>query len=157
MPSVSRSTAMAEESLSNQPMRSYMSLPRPPNKSVFRKFFGKKEWLTLSVTKTLTDMCRTQVKRFWKTFFLQFIYGFDGENHFLSFLNEILYGCLIFIPSTVLISGLFSLKWNVLTLMLFKTNMTLSFMEHYIYINAFSRWFYPKRNKSNLSQSQWYS
>lgn len=43
MPSVSRSTAMAEESLPDLPMRSYMSLPRPPNKSVFRKFFGKKE------------------------------------------------------------------------------------------------------------------
>lgn len=80
-----RNTAMPEESFSDLPMRSYMSLPRPPNKSVFRKFFGKKEWLTLSVTKTLTDMCRTQVKRFWKTFFLQFIYGFDGENHFLPF------------------------------------------------------------------------
>ncbi|XP_077073614.1 spectrin beta chain, non-erythrocytic 1 isoform X4 [Siphateles boraxobius] len=38
-----RNTAMAEESFSDLPMRSYMSLPRPPNKSVFRKFFGKKE------------------------------------------------------------------------------------------------------------------
>ncbi|KAK7139728.1 hypothetical protein R3I94_012393 [Phoxinus phoxinus] len=42
-PSVSRSTAMSEESFSDLPMRSYTSLPRPPNKSVFRKFFGKKE------------------------------------------------------------------------------------------------------------------
>uniref|UniRef100_A0A9J7ZL59 PH domain-containing protein n=1 Tax=Cyprinus carpio carpio TaxID=630221 RepID=A0A9J7ZL59_CYPCA len=49
MPSVSKSTATAssncvrQESFSDLPMRSYMSLPRPPNKSVFRKFFGKKE------------------------------------------------------------------------------------------------------------------
>ncbi|XP_067241726.1 uncharacterized protein [Chanodichthys erythropterus] len=49
MPSVCKSTAMAEpsgvrqESFSDLPMRSYMSLPRPRNKSVFRKFFGKKE------------------------------------------------------------------------------------------------------------------
>ncbi|KAL1263653.1 hypothetical protein QQF64_006392 [Cirrhinus molitorella] len=48
MPSVCKSTALAspngiqQESFSD-PMRSYMSLPRPPNKSVFRKFFGKKE------------------------------------------------------------------------------------------------------------------
>ncbi|XP_039515273.1 uncharacterized protein LOC120469987 isoform X1 [Pimephales promelas] len=43
MPSVCGSAAMADESFSDLPMRSYMSLPRPPNKSVFRKFFGKKE------------------------------------------------------------------------------------------------------------------
>ncbi|XP_048059882.1 spectrin beta chain, non-erythrocytic 1 isoform X4 [Megalobrama amblycephala] len=49
MPSVCKSTAMAEpsgvrqESFSDLPMRSYTSLPRPRNKSVFRKFFGKKE------------------------------------------------------------------------------------------------------------------
>ncbi|XP_058651865.1 uncharacterized protein LOC131552243 isoform X3 [Onychostoma macrolepis] len=49
MPAVCKSTATAspngvrEESSSDLPMRSYMSLPRPPNKSVFRKFFGKKE------------------------------------------------------------------------------------------------------------------
>ncbi|KAL0178644.1 hypothetical protein M9458_027538, partial [Cirrhinus mrigala] len=49
MPSVCKSTATAspngvrQESFSDLPMRNYMSLPRPPNKSVFRKFFGKKE------------------------------------------------------------------------------------------------------------------
>ncbi|XP_067278657.1 spectrin beta chain, non-erythrocytic 1 isoform X6 [Pseudorasbora parva] len=44
MPSVCKSTAMADSSdVSDLPMRSYMSLPRPRNKSVFRKIFGKKE------------------------------------------------------------------------------------------------------------------
>ncbi|XP_050982916.1 spectrin beta chain, non-erythrocytic 1 isoform X4 [Labeo rohita] len=49
MPSVCKSTATAspngvrQESFSDLPTRNYMSLPRPPNKSVFRKFFGKKE------------------------------------------------------------------------------------------------------------------
>ncbi|XP_016400393.1 uncharacterized protein mymx [Sinocyclocheilus rhinocerous] len=49
MPSVCKSTATAptngvwQESVSDLPIKSYMSLPRPPNKSVFRKFFGKKE------------------------------------------------------------------------------------------------------------------
>uniref|UniRef100_A0A671LKW1 PH domain-containing protein n=1 Tax=Sinocyclocheilus anshuiensis TaxID=1608454 RepID=A0A671LKW1_9TELE len=49
MPSVCKSTATAptngvwQESISDLPIKSYMSLPRPPNKSVFRKFFGKKE------------------------------------------------------------------------------------------------------------------
>uniref|UniRef100_A0A672LBE1 PH domain-containing protein n=1 Tax=Sinocyclocheilus grahami TaxID=75366 RepID=A0A672LBE1_SINGR len=49
MPSVCKSTVMAptngvwQESVSDLPIKSYMSLPRPPNKSVFRKFFGKKE------------------------------------------------------------------------------------------------------------------
>ncbi|XP_052428732.1 uncharacterized protein LOC127970291 isoform X4 [Carassius gibelio] len=42
MPSVCKSTATASSN-TDLPMRSYMSLPRPPNKSVFRKFFGKKE------------------------------------------------------------------------------------------------------------------
>ncbi|XP_016133261.1 uncharacterized protein [Sinocyclocheilus grahami] len=49
MPAICKSTATAspnsvrQEPFSDLPMRSYMSLPRPPNKSVFRKFFGKKE------------------------------------------------------------------------------------------------------------------
>uniref|UniRef100_A0A9J8B195 PH domain-containing protein n=1 Tax=Cyprinus carpio carpio TaxID=630221 RepID=A0A9J8B195_CYPCA len=49
MPSVCKSTARApingvwQESVSDLPIKSYMSLPRPANKSVFRKFFGKKE------------------------------------------------------------------------------------------------------------------
>ncbi len=64
---------------SGLPMRSYMSLPRPPNKSVFRKFFGKKEWRTLSVS--LTDMCRTQVPNI----VLTFIYGSDGEPFVYTF------------------------------------------------------------------------
>ncbi|KAG9344321.1 hypothetical protein JZ751_010990 [Albula glossodonta] len=33
-----------ESFLDTSPERSYASLPRPRNKSVFRKFFGKKEW-----------------------------------------------------------------------------------------------------------------
>ncbi|XP_051508281.1 spectrin alpha chain-like isoform X4 [Myxocyprinus asiaticus] len=47
--SVCTNTVMAQtngdsqESISELPLRSYMSLPRPRNKSVFRKFFGKKE------------------------------------------------------------------------------------------------------------------
>ncbi|XP_026133613.1 uncharacterized protein mymx isoform X2 [Carassius auratus] len=49
MPSVCKSTVTAptngiwQQSVSNLPVTNYMSLPRPPNKSVFRKFFGKKE------------------------------------------------------------------------------------------------------------------
>uniref|UniRef100_A0A8C1YFV9 PH domain-containing protein n=1 Tax=Cyprinus carpio TaxID=7962 RepID=A0A8C1YFV9_CYPCA len=49
MPSVCKSTARAptngvwQESVSDLTNKSYMSLPRPANKSVFRKFFGKKE------------------------------------------------------------------------------------------------------------------
>ncbi|XP_052006595.1 uncharacterized protein LOC127660426 isoform X1 [Xyrauchen texanus] len=49
MPSVSTNTMLAQtnavrsESISELPLRNYTSLPRPRNKSVFRKFFGKKE------------------------------------------------------------------------------------------------------------------
>ncbi|XP_043111256.1 spectrin alpha chain isoform X3 [Puntigrus tetrazona] len=49
MPSVRKSAERAspnsvrQQPSSDPPTRSYMSLPRPPNKSVFRKFFGKKE------------------------------------------------------------------------------------------------------------------
>ncbi|XP_057198284.1 uncharacterized protein LOC130559313 isoform X2 [Triplophysa rosa] len=36
-------TGVSQDSSSDVPLLSYMSLPRPRNKSVFRKFFGKKE------------------------------------------------------------------------------------------------------------------
>lgn len=45
---------------------------------------------------TLTDMCRTQVL---KNFFLTiYLWIWWRESSFLSLLNEILYGCLIFTP-----------------------------------------------------------
>ncbi|XP_051945498.1 uncharacterized protein LOC127617567 [Xyrauchen texanus] len=38
-----QTNGVSQESISELPLRSYTNLPRPRNKSVFRKFFGKKE------------------------------------------------------------------------------------------------------------------
>ncbi len=145
---------------SGLPMRSYMSLPRPPNKSVFRKFFGKKEW------RTLMFPWLTCAGHKFQTLFLHLFMDLM-ENH-LCILSEwdLVWLCCCKMCDVSLhqsfwypAHGWCSQKWkschHLLTLMLFQTHMTLSFMEHRAFSCTFIQSTLQRGTKEMISLSQY--